>query len=80
MPQVYGGTWSGIPVAVKVLITRETFEDAVEGEGEGGGLQLPATVQRELQDEAMVLSRLRHPGCVTFFGICELPPAILTGA
>lgn len=65
-------------MAVKVLITRDSFEAALEGEGEG--LQLPDTVQRELRDEAMVLSRLRHPCCVLFYGICELPPAILTGA
>lgn len=39
--QVYAGHWSGIQVAVKVLITRESFEAEVEGEG----LQLPESVQ-----------------------------------
>lgn len=39
--QVYTGLWSGIQVAVKVLITRESFEDGLEGEG----LQLPESVQ-----------------------------------
>ncbi|KAI7842172.1 hypothetical protein COHA_004194 [Chlorella ohadii] len=72
--RVYSGHWSGIQVAVKVLITKESFEDELEGEG----LQLPESVQKELQVEAMTLSRLRHPCCVTFYGICELPPAILT--
>lgn len=41
--------------------------------------RLAYTLQKELQAEAMTLSRLRHPCCVTFYGICELPPAILTG-
>lgn len=39
--QVYSGHWSGIQVAVKVLITKESFEDELEGEG----LQLPESVQ-----------------------------------
>lgn len=36
-------------------------------------------LQKELQDEAIMLSSLRHPCCVTFYALCELPPAILTG-
>lgn len=72
--QVYAGTWNGVQVACKVLIARETFEEGLEQ-----GLQLPESVRRELHGEATMLSRLRHPCCVTFYGVCDVPPALITG-
>ena len=34
---------------------------------------------RQLQEEAAVMARIRHPNLVSFLGLCMLPPCILTG-
>lgn len=40
---------------------------------------LPPQTMKDLQDEAAVMSRMRHPNVVAFMGLCTLPPCILTG-
>lgn len=43
------------------------------------GLELPDAAMKELQKEAAVMARMRHPNIVTLMGICALPPCIVTG-
>lgn len=57
--QVYAGHWSGIQVAVKVLITRDSFEAEVEGEG----LQLPESVQVRRCPALQCHARCLDAGC-----------------
>lgn len=42
-------------------------------------LELPAATMRELQQEAAVMAKLRHPCVVNFLGLCSMPPCIVTG-
>lgn len=62
-----------LQVAVKVLLTADQLEQAED-------LVLPPRVMQGLQEEAAVMSRIRHPNVVAFMGLCTLPPCILTGA
>ncbi|KAI7844166.1 hypothetical protein COHA_002301 [Chlorella ohadii] len=67
---VYLADWNRTRVAVKVLMSKD---DITRGE-----LQLPDRVMRELQAEAGVMSRMRHPNVVQFMGLVALPPALIT--
>jgi len=70
--RVYLALWSGTPVACKVLLSADAeFSHEV--------LVLPEATTRELQKEAAVMARMRHPNIVAFMGLCTLPPCILTG-
>lgn len=65
--------WKHTPVAVKILISGE-------GALEQSTLELPAPVQATLQAEAGVMCMLRHPNICAFYGVCSLPPCLVTGA
>ncbi|KAI7836883.1 hypothetical protein COHA_009215 [Chlorella ohadii] len=67
---VYLAEWNQILVAVKVLVGKE---DVNRGE-----LELPGRVLRDLQAEAAVMSRMRHPNVVQFMGLVAVPPALIT--
>ncbi|PRW60140.1 Serine threonine- kinase CTR1 [Chlorella sorokiniana] len=72
---VYLAHWRETPVAVKILLASgagslETCRDE--------DFLLPEGVLRELQDEAAVMVRMRHPNVVSFMGICLTPPCIVT--
>ncbi|PRW61477.1 Serine threonine- kinase CTR1 isoform B [Chlorella sorokiniana] len=69
--RVYLATWNATPTAVKVLISAEDLEQRQD-------LELPADIMQDLQEEAIVMSRMRHPNICAFFGLCTLPPCILT--
>ncbi|KAL4441802.1 hypothetical protein ABPG77_003718 [Micractinium sp. CCAP 211/92] len=71
--RVYQAQWRETSVACKILLTKE-FSDA----SEPGVLELPATTMRQLQEEAAVMGRMRHPNLVNFMGLCMVPPCILT--
>ncbi|KAI7838582.1 hypothetical protein COHA_007653 [Chlorella ohadii] len=68
---VYRARWHETPVAVKVLVDRDASL-------ENAGLELPDEKMRELEDEAAVMIRMRHPNVVQFLGLCQLPPALVT--
>ncbi|KAL4423124.1 hypothetical protein ABPG77_004807 [Micractinium sp. CCAP 211/92] len=70
--RVYLATWNATPVAVKVLISADGSEAQSNNE-----LELPAEITKQLQEEAVVMSRMRHPNVVSFMGLCMLPPCIL---
>ncbi|KAI7844168.1 hypothetical protein COHA_002303 [Chlorella ohadii] len=67
---VYLAEWNYTQVAVKVLVSKD---DVACGE-----MELPDRVMRELQAEAGVMSRMRHPNVVQFMGLVALPPALIT--
>ncbi|PRW57024.1 Serine threonine- kinase CTR1 [Chlorella sorokiniana] len=67
---VYLADWNRTRVAVKVLVSKDDINR--------GELQLPERVMRELQAEAAVMSRMRHPNVVQFMGLVALPPALIT--
>ncbi|PRW33300.1 Serine threonine- kinase CTR1 [Chlorella sorokiniana] len=67
---VYEGTWREIEVAVKVLMHRGDFSE--------GGLVMPDETLAQLQEEAEVMARMRHPAIVQFLGVCSLPACIIT--
>ncbi|KAL4458293.1 hypothetical protein ABPG75_013158 [Micractinium tetrahymenae] len=71
--RVYLATWNATPVAVKVLISPDGSEAESSHE-----LELPADITKQLQEEAVVMSRMRHPNVVSFMGLCTVPPCILT--
>ncbi|KAL4434012.1 hypothetical protein ABPG75_000453 [Micractinium tetrahymenae] len=52
----------------------QEFSDA----SEPGVLALPASTMRQLQEEAAVMAKMRHPNLVNFMGLCMVPPCILT--
>ncbi|PSC69697.1 Serine threonine-kinase CTR1 isoform A [Micractinium conductrix] len=69
--RVYLAVWNTTPVAVKVLINADGSEPNQD-------LELPPEIMKQLQEEAVVMSRMRHPNIVSFMGICTLPACILT--
>jgi hypothetical protein len=54
--EVYGGSWHGMRVAVKVL------KGATGGEG---------GERAALRHQARIMSRVRHPGIATYYGLAE---------
>jgi serine/threonine protein kinase len=56
------GAYAGTPVAIKILSTGLTAEEAIEGDG-----------LAEIRKEAAIYSSLRHPHIVAFYGLsCKL--------
>lgn len=47
-------------------------------EPDASALELPGTVLAQLQAEALLMSRLRHPNVARLMGLCLLPPAIIS--
>lgn len=68
---VYLARYNETPVACKVLVSTDGMIH--------GSVELPAGTMAQLQAEALIMSRLRHPNIVSFLGFCSLPPCILTG-
>ncbi|KAL4432582.1 hypothetical protein ABPG77_000519 [Micractinium sp. CCAP 211/92] len=69
--KVYLGSLGPQQVALKVLLS-------AEGVGLTADLQLPNKAMKELQEEAAMMCALRHANVARFFGICILPPSIVT--
>ena len=70
--RVYLALWNETPIACKVLIN-------ADAESSQESLELPEATMRELQSEAGVMARMRHPNIVGFMGLCTLPACIMTG-
>lgn len=68
---VYRASWRRTPCAVKVLIS----QDELSQQGE---LSLPERTMRELQQEAAIMIRMRHPNIVSFMGLCTRPACLIT--
>ena len=70
--RVYLALWNETPVACKVLVS-------ADAQFNQESLELPEATMKELQSEAAVMARMRHPNIIGFMGLCTLPPCIMTG-
>lgn len=68
--QVFKASWKRTDVAFKVLGERNGVMTLSNSDAE--------TLGRELQKEASLMAKLRHPNIVQFLGICLSPPCLVT--
>ncbi|GAB4813554.1 hypothetical protein N2152v2_000600 [Parachlorella kessleri] len=74
--RVYFARWQHTAVAVKILVS--TALDACNNKAAQRALSLSNPVLENLQKEAVLLCKLRHPNIVTFMGVCPYPPCVVT--
>ncbi|GAB4821003.1 hypothetical protein N2152v2_008049 [Parachlorella kessleri] len=74
--RVYLAKWHHTPVAVKILVN--TALDVYGDKAAKRALTLSNPVLENLQKEAVLMCKLRHPNIVTFMGVCPYPPCVVT--
>lgn len=75
--RVYSATWSGQPVAVKVLMdtTSGRITDPLIANSTSSA---SAPIMTKLAAEVNIMSTMHHPNIVKFIGVCSVPPCIVT--
>ncbi|GAB4813555.1 hypothetical protein N2152v2_000601 [Parachlorella kessleri] len=74
--RVFLAKWQRTPVAVKILVN--TALDVYNNKAVKRALTLSNPVLENLQKEAVLMCKLRHPNIVTFLGVCPYPPCVVT--